>query len=377
MKKILVSIVALWAVVLAGCGSTSTTNETQIVKVGVIAPISWPAASYGEDAINAYKMAADEFNANNTDYKIELIYEDGKCNGKDATAAAQKLVNVDQVKVILGGVCSAETLAAMEVTQPAGVVLISAVSSNPDISKARDFVYRSWNDVVQWDAIGKQLSKMNAQNVALLYESTDYSVGLANSVKNAAPDVSFYEEKFASEEKDFPALASKIDTRKGSLDAIIFIPSSEVNVVWLLKALDDKWLVDHFRGKILTSEVWAPNTALTSIGEIMEWMLTSQFPDYSSFGNKAVQFIESFKTKYEVKLTEVYLLLYKETFDLVADAISDKEYGVANVNKYIKTLDKDNPRNGLRGSYYYDGVDAVGLNFVMKKVADGKLVTND
>jgi ABC-type branched-subunit amino acid transport system substrate-binding protein len=36
------------------------------------------------------------------DYNIELIYEDGKCNGKDSTSAAQKLISVDKVDMILG-----------------------------------------------------------------------------------------------------------------------------------------------------------------------------------------------------------------------------------------------------------------------------------
>ena len=31
-----------------------------------------------------------------------LIVEDGQCNGLEATAAAQKLVNIDKVKIILG-----------------------------------------------------------------------------------------------------------------------------------------------------------------------------------------------------------------------------------------------------------------------------------
>lgn len=47
-------------------------------------------------------MAAEGFNKANKNIQVDLIIEDGKCNGKDATSAAQKLVNVDQVKIILG-----------------------------------------------------------------------------------------------------------------------------------------------------------------------------------------------------------------------------------------------------------------------------------
>lgn len=209
------------------------------VKIGMIAPLSGPGATYGEDAIHAYQLATDNFNSSQSGYKIELIAEDGKCNGQDATAAAQKLVNVDQVKVILGGLCSAETLAAMKVTEPAHVVLVSAASSNPDISKASDYVYRYFNDLLQGKALIDQLNKIGAQNVALLYENTDYAVGLANVIKNEKGSMNIYEEKFAAEEKDFPAIASRVAT-KSNIDSIVYIPSSEGNVVSLLKALDDK-----------------------------------------------------------------------------------------------------------------------------------------
>jgi len=49
--------------------------------------------------------------------QIELVVEDGKCNGKDATAAVQKLINIDKVAVIAGGACSSETLAAGKIAQ--------------------------------------------------------------------------------------------------------------------------------------------------------------------------------------------------------------------------------------------------------------------
>lgn len=80
------------------------------MKLGVIAPISGPASAYGEDYVNVVKHYTDAFNASQKEYKIEVIVEDGKCGGKDATAAAQKLINVDHVNMIYGGACSSETL---------------------------------------------------------------------------------------------------------------------------------------------------------------------------------------------------------------------------------------------------------------------------
>ncbi len=318
-------------------------------------------------------MDVEAFNASHEDYKIELIVEDGKCAGKDATAAAQKLVNVDQVKVILGGVCSAETLAAKEVTAPAGVVLLSAVSSNPDISKSSDYVYRFWSDIIQGTTISDQINSMGAKNIALLYEDTDYAIGLANVIKNSNPNAKFYEQKFASEEKDFPSIAAKVSSRADNLDLIIYIPSSDGSVISLLKALDAKGLLQRFKGKILTSEVGISNSVLEQIGLMTEGIFTTQFPDHDTFGDDAVKFINNFKAQHKVNLSEIYVAMYHEAFRIVADGITSNKYD--NFNTYMKSITKDNPRTGLGRSYYFSGVDATNLlHFVMKKVENSKIV---
>jgi len=46
-------------------------------------------------------MVVDEFNKKNKDLQIQLVFEDGKCDGKDATLAAQELITVDKVQAIV------------------------------------------------------------------------------------------------------------------------------------------------------------------------------------------------------------------------------------------------------------------------------------
>jgi ABC-type branched-subunit amino acid transport system substrate-binding protein len=41
------------------------------------------------------------FNAAHSDLQIQLIVEDGKCEGRASSSAAQKLVDVDQVQAIV------------------------------------------------------------------------------------------------------------------------------------------------------------------------------------------------------------------------------------------------------------------------------------
>jgi ABC-type branched-subunit amino acid transport system substrate-binding protein len=113
MKKLGTLVLCLFCTLLfVGCTqkpvkqsptpSSVENNEPQVVKIGVIAPLSGPAASIGKDAVSTFTFATKQFNSSQKKYTIELIIEDGKCNGKDASSAAQKLVNIDNVKIILG-----------------------------------------------------------------------------------------------------------------------------------------------------------------------------------------------------------------------------------------------------------------------------------
>jgi ABC-type branched-subunit amino acid transport system substrate-binding protein len=70
MKKIFsITLVAVvLTTMLTGCTNTSTptSTETKTFKIGVLAPLSGPAANYGEDAVNAYKYIVDKFNSENS-----------------------------------------------------------------------------------------------------------------------------------------------------------------------------------------------------------------------------------------------------------------------------------------------------------------------
>ncbi|MDR2415286.1 MAG: ABC transporter substrate-binding protein [Candidatus Peribacteria bacterium] len=139
MHKLIASLLGIIAFVsLAGCTGTTqnqtSTNEKQIVNIGIILPMSGPASTYGIDALNAYTYVVDQFNASQSELQIALIVEDGKCEGKDATSAAQKLITIDKVQAIVGGFCSAETVAAGKIAQQYHIPMLSPASSAPEIS---------------------------------------------------------------------------------------------------------------------------------------------------------------------------------------------------------------------------------------------------
>ncbi|MDR0369437.1 MAG: ABC transporter substrate-binding protein [Candidatus Peribacteria bacterium] len=68
----------------------------------------------------------ERFNATHTNVQVQLIVEDGKGEGKDATSAVNKLLDVDKVDVIYGGDTSSEALASAQITQKAKIINLVA-----------------------------------------------------------------------------------------------------------------------------------------------------------------------------------------------------------------------------------------------------------
>ena len=126
---VLFLIIASLSLLVAGCGNqTPTANvakntqsnmERETIKIGYIGPLTGDVASIGIAGKNGMILAVEEINKKGgiNGKLIEAIYENSKCNGKDASSAAQKLVNMDDVDYIVGGYCSSETIGAYPITE--------------------------------------------------------------------------------------------------------------------------------------------------------------------------------------------------------------------------------------------------------------------
>src|SRR3989338_3378683 len=96
-----VVIVAIIIIVVAFSRTPSEdstgTPETGPIKIGVVVPLTGDGASFGIPIRRAGDLAIEEINTAGGigGRKLEVVFEDGKCDGKEATSAAQKLLNVD------------------------------------------------------------------------------------------------------------------------------------------------------------------------------------------------------------------------------------------------------------------------------------------
>ena len=195
MKKqnSILAILALLVIVMviAGCGSKTIASSAEVVKetkqpikVGVILALTGGAAMYGNPMLDAMTLAVEEINSKGGigGRAIEFVVEDGQCQPTPAANAAQKLVNMDKVEVILGGLCSSETLAVAPIVEAAHVTLLSPSSTSPAITKAGDFIFRDIaSDLAQATVGAKMMYDAGLREVAVLVVNDDYGIGIRDA----------------------------------------------------------------------------------------------------------------------------------------------------------------------------------------------------
>src|SRR5260370_13932322 len=83
-------------------GSGSTTQSP--IKIGMLARLTGPEGFIGQAGLKGVQVAADYINANGgiLGRQIKLISADTGGDAVDAVPALRKLINIDQVELILG-----------------------------------------------------------------------------------------------------------------------------------------------------------------------------------------------------------------------------------------------------------------------------------
>src|SRR5207247_2504736 len=151
------------------------------IKIGVIQPLSGPVAASGNYIRMGAEIGRDWVNARGgvLGRKVELLIEDNKSDPKEAATAAEKLIVLDKVPVIVGAWGSSMTLAAMPKLEEYGVPMIGATSSAATITKrGNPWVFRI-SPPSEMEAVGleKYLKEFGIKKADFLAVNTDWGRG--------------------------------------------------------------------------------------------------------------------------------------------------------------------------------------------------------
>ena len=339
------------------------------LKVGYVGPLTGDAAVYGIPLQRSYALAIKEVNAKGgvNGKQLELVSEDGKCTSSDAATAAQKLINVDNVKLIFGGVCSSETLGMAPIAEQADIVVLSPSSTSPEVTTAGDFIFRvAPSDALGGEKLAAYAAKNGWKRAGIINEQKDFPAAYAQAFKKsftAKGGIVVTQETFTSEETDVSAQALKLKTFNP--DVIFVVTQTPAKSAMVLKKIKSL----NINKPILGGEVEILPDTIKEAGNAAEGVVGAR-AKFDEEDPSVQEFLSKYESEYNEK-NEVgyYSVLARDSVYLVADAIKKGNYGGEALRDYLYSV---NEWPGMIGPITIDQNGDSVLDYDILKVKDGK-----
>ena len=242
----LLVLTATLALVAAGCGggsgttsagssSPSTTASSSggcsgTVSIGMLAPITGPAASIGSDQLHWAEFFVQQWNADSSNSpKLKIVQGDTQLDPSKASTVSQQFGSNKSIVAVIGPAGSDEVQAIAPILKKAGFAFISGSATRVSLTDGTygGYFFRDVpNDGVQGptDAsyMMSNLGVSKGDSVMVVDDQEAYSTGLADIVgkqlKNKGVKVD--RESVSQKATDFSSLIGKV----GSSTKVVFLP---------------------------------------------------------------------------------------------------------------------------------------------------------
>jgi branched-chain amino acid transport system substrate-binding protein len=210
LLRLLLPGIAISALGFAGCkdpnagtapsGTTTTSSSTaakqdltvETINVGEYSSMTGETSTFGVESSAGVQFAADELNAaggidvGGKKMMVKIENQDDQSKPDEAKTIVIKYASDPKIVAVIGEVASSRSKVAAPELQRAGIPMISPSSTNPDVTKVGDFIFRvCFIDPFQGYVMAKFASEeLKAKKIAIMRDpSQDYSVGLADVFK--------------------------------------------------------------------------------------------------------------------------------------------------------------------------------------------------
>ena len=342
MKRILIASLVI-ASLLSACQTQGNSGDK--VRIGVFMSTTGSTANFGISSVNGIKLAADEINAAGgiNGKQVELLIQDDRSDASEAATIVTKFVTQDQVHAVIGEVASSRSIAAAPIAQNAKIPMLTPSSTNPEVTKKGDFIFRScFIDPYQGAAIAQFAAKtLGAKTAAIMVDrKNDYSTGLEKVINETFTRFGgkiVATQSYQEGDQDFNA---QLTSLKGSNPEVIFVPGYYNDVGLIAKQARDKGITVPLIG----GDGW-DSEQLYKIGGTA--LNGSYFTNhYSPFDTdpRVVKFVNDYKARYNG----------------TPDALAATAYDAANIMfdaiKRSKSLSGPDIRDALAATNAFPGV---------------------
>lgn len=300
-----------------------------IIKVGVLMPISGPGSYFGVMGKEGIDLALEQVNRGNgiNGTKIQVQYEDSACSPLQATNTVKRVLEQFKPHIVVGEECSDASLAIAPILEQARVPMLNAGSAANQLTESGyKYVFRIFPNAQQQGVpLGRNAyTKIGARTAVLLHVKTNAGVdnadGFAKEFEAAGGKI-LARIDFAGDVNDFTSIATRI----ASLGKVDVLPTFalEGQQVRLSQALAQAKVVKGGGGPgIQMGSIWLPwgydaKAGQSSVGYIR----IVQF-DPTEKRKMVTDFNAAFRAKYGADKTPTHINAHAyDTILLIAEAV--------------------------------------------------------
>ena len=371
-QKIIIGAILLAVLFTAIAGANITSffslgvqKENTQFAIGALLPLSGKNATYGEEIKNAIELALDETTppARN---KIEVIYEDDASDPVKGVLGAKKLINTDNVPIILGPWASSVVLAIAPIAEENKTIVLSEALA-PAITTSGDYIFRIQPQAKYYaEKSAEYLLTKNETTSSILYVNNDYGLALKNEFTKKYEENGgkvLNAETYNQNDSDFRTQLEKI--KETNPDALFIAGYQETTDA--IKQANELGI----ETQIVAGPTFESQATLEKLGKLAESVVYPSHYDNSPENKKMQEFIEKYKAKYKIEPGSYAPLMYDGT-KIIAQTVEECDRNTECIKEALYKTSYE----GIVGQITFDNNGDSITKVIMKTVRNNKFVTN-
>ncbi len=243
IRRLLLMVAALSLLVPA---TACAPKEVETIKIGIVLSTTGLLGPMGEDMMEGARLAVEEINAEGgvLGRQVELVEEDDATEAAKCLDRVKKLVDVDGVKVLVGGMTSGASMASGPYVAGKEVLLVSPSATSPAITNQEwtNWLFRTTpHDAFQGAVLAQVVLEQGFTRLATMVQDNPYGVGLEKALVDALKAEGWQGEHVVSihfdpAKKDY---RTELDIIKGhNPDVILAVTYAEDGIIVFKQALE-------------------------------------------------------------------------------------------------------------------------------------------
>ncbi len=173
----------------AGLLMSAGAHANDTIRIAVAGPFTGAVTQYGAMVKEGVDTAIEMINASGgvLGKQLEAVVMDDSCEPKQGPVVANRVVN-DGINYVVGHVCSGATIAATNIYDSEGILMVSPSATAPAVTDGKNYemIFRTIGRDDQQGPAAAQfiIETIKPEAVAVLHDKQSYGQGIASAVRS-------------------------------------------------------------------------------------------------------------------------------------------------------------------------------------------------